>query len=209
MKKLVVLSTVAIAALALTITACGGGDEATPTPPSSPAGPGTAGPTGAPTTTATEPPGPAQTFEPGEVDPVSFNDLIEFLPAPPAGWEAGEPSGGTFQMQGFSWSQATGDYTSVSTDEYVDVVIFDSAYYTGFAWWAAWEYGFEWGSTDGYARSITFRGYPAWKMYDKPDSYTLSVGVADRFLVIISAETESSLDLFAGGIAFGGIAALG
>ena len=204
MKRLGFVLIMMLAVVALLVAGCGGGDgeEATPTATESP------GATATETPAPTQPPGPGPTFAPGEIDPVSFNELIPFLPDPPSGWEADEAFGMTQTLQEFSWSQASRDYTHKTTDEYVDVAIFDSAYYTGFGWFAAWEYAFEWESTDGYARTITFEGYPAWKIYDKPDNYSLMVFVADRFMVMTSAETETSLNQFANAIDYSGIAAL-
>ncbi len=165
-----------------------------------------------PTETPEATPSPTATVTPGETptptDPVSFNELIPFLPGPPSGWEADDAFGMTQTFQEWSWSQASRSYTDTTTDEYVDVAIFDSAYYYGFGWWAAWEYAVEWESTEGYAKTITFEGYPAWEMYDKPDSYTLMVLVADRFMVMINAETEDSLNQFAGLVNYGAIAGL-
>lgn len=212
MKRLGFVLIMMLSVIALLVAGCGGGEEATPTATESPGATSTPEATATPGETEppspTQPPGPGPTFAPGEIDPVSFNELIPFLPDTPSGWEADEAFGMTQTLQGFSWSQASRDYTHKTTDEYVDVVIFDSAYYTGFGWLAAWEYAFEWESTDGYARTITFEGYPAWKIYDKPDSYTLMVFVADRFMVMTNAETEASLNQFANAIDYSGIAAL-
>ncbi|UCC60044.1 MAG: hypothetical protein JSW38_05400 [Dehalococcoidia bacterium] len=204
MKKMGFVLIALLAVVTLFAVGCGGDEETSPT--GSPAVTQPPGGTLAPT--VTQPPGPIPTFAPGEVDPVSFNDLLPFLPEPPPGWEADEPFGGTYQMQEWWWSQVDRDYNNLSTGEYVDISIFDSAYYYGFAWWATMEYAVEWETTEGYAKKTTFKGHRAWKMYDKPDSYSLWVAVSDRFMVMVNAETEGSLNQFANLINYNGIAAL-
>ena len=197
MKRLGFVFVLMLAIASLLVAGCDGGGEGEETTP-------TASPEATPTVAATATPGGTPT----PTDPVSFNELIPFLPGPPSGWEADDAFGMTQTFQEWSWSQASRSYINTTTEEYVDAAIFDSAYYYGFGWLAAWEYAFEWESTDGYARTITFEGYPAWKMYDKPDSYTLMVLVADRFMVMINAETEASLNQFAGLVNYGAIAGL-
>lgn len=196
MKRLGFVLVLIVAMVSLLVASCGGADEETT--PTATATPGA-------TVTGT----PGKTPTPAPTDPVHFNDLIPLLPDAPPGWEADDPSGGTFQMEDWSWSQASNDYTNQTTNEYASVTIHDSAYYQGFAWFAAWEYAFEWETTEGYARSTTVKGNPAWKTYNKPDDYALMLLVSDRFLVIITAESEASLNQFADSIDFGGLAGLG
>lgn len=111
-------------------------------------------------------------------------------------------------MQEWAYSQVSRDYTHQTTDEYVSVFIYDSAFYQGFAWFAAWQYKFEYQTTEGYGKSKTVSGYPAWEIYDEPDSYTLMILLSDRFFVLITAETESTLNQFSNAMNYDVIAAL-
>ncbi|MEE8470305.1 MAG: hypothetical protein V3S51_03145, partial [Dehalococcoidia bacterium] len=108
----------------------------------------------------------------------------------------------------WSWTQVGRSYTHQTTDEDVTVTIYDSAYYYDFGWWQAWELIPTFEGTDGYVRTTTVEGHRAWKTYDDPDSYTLVVAVADRFMVIINSGSEGSLNQFSGMMGYSGIAAL-
>jgi hypothetical protein len=225
MKRLGFVLIVMLVTASVIVAGCGGGEEPSPTATATPGATATATPAASPTPTpaatlaanatatpaatlaATPTAAPAGT--PSPTEPVSSNDLIPFLPGPPSGWEADDAFGMTQTFGEWSWSQASRRYTNTATDESVDVFIFDSAYYYGFGWWLTWEDAYEYESTEGYARSITFEGYPAWKLYDEPDSYILTVFVADRFMVMVSAETEASLNQFADLVDYGAIAGLG
>ena len=63
-------------------------------------------------------------------------------------------------------------------------------------------------SSDGYVRKTTIGGHPAFKSFTQPDAYTMMVLVGERFLVVISAETEASLDRFSNLLDYNGIATL-
>ena len=148
---------------------------------------------------------------PGEVDPVHFNDLIPTLPDVPSGWEADEPYGMTMSgMEGYSYTIATREYDNNASGEYVDVTIYDSAYYQGFMWFQIYDEDlfFEWESSDGYSRTTTFKGYPAWEIYSKPDSYGRVIMVAERFVVMVNTETKAALDQFSNAVKFGELAGL-
>jgi len=129
-------------------------------------------------------------------DPVPFGDLIPFLPEVPSDWDSDEPTGMTMTMDEWAWSQAMRDYSNEDEGEYVSVGIYDSAYYYGFAWMQTYEMHFEWESSDGYGKSITYHGYDAFETYSAPDSYMRMILVADRFMVMVNTQTEESLDLF-------------
>ncbi|MDY6892879.1 MAG: hypothetical protein SVO26_04075 [Chloroflexota bacterium] len=214
MKRLGSVLLLMLAVISLMVAGCNGDGDATPAATATPEATATMGisetatpeaiATAAPDETAT-PGGPG----PGEpTDPVSFNELIPFLPDPPAGWDADEPFGITQTVMEWSWSQALRDYYSQTTDESVTVFIYDSAYYYEFSWYSLYAYAIEWESTEGYSRSVTVDGYPAWEIYSNPDSYSLMVLVADRFMVAIYAETKATLDMFSDLIDYDGIAAL-
>jgi hypothetical protein len=200
MKRFGFILVLLLVTVSLLLVGCGGGDEEESTPTATPTPGETATPT--PVVTAT----PGGTPSPGE--PVPFTELIAFLPGAPSGWVGDDPSGATFQLQEWAWSQAGKDYTNQSTDELVSVLIYDSAYYLGFAWFQVWDMAFEIQSTDMYMKKITVDGYPAWETWYEPDEYSVMVFLADRFMVVVSAETKASLDQFSNLINYDGIAAL-
>jgi len=206
MRKLTLALAMVLLVVALIVAGCGGGDEeTTATPTEGPGQTATATPTGTegPATTS-----PGGIPSPGDVDPVNFNQMIPYLPATPSGWDAEDPDGFTGKFGEWWLSEADKEYTNQATDETVDVIIYDSAYYYGFGWFQLYEMAFEIESTDMYMRSTTVDGYPAWDIWEDPDDYTQMVFVADRFMVMVTAESEASIDLFSGLINYDGIASL-
>ncbi|MBR1369826.1 hypothetical protein RJ53_10195 [Methanocalculus chunghsingensis] len=109
-----------------------------------------------------------------------------------------------------SWSTATIEYKKAS-DENVNalVIIQDSAYYQ-VGGWEMWDSFTSIETSDGYFRSSTVAGYPAWETYSKPDSYVKWIGIDDRFMVSVSIDggTKSDLDTFVNLIDYNGIARL-
>lgn len=132
------------------------------------------------------------------VDPVSYEALIALLPQAPAGWEAENPEGMKVSWGGWAWSEAHGDYEKESGDEDADVWIYDSGYYTNFPWFMTFNLHMEYESSEGYAKSMVYRNLPAFETYDSPDSYSRMIGVAERYLVIVKAQTKDSLEKFCG-----------
>ena len=58
-------------------------------------------------------------------------------------------------------------YTKSGTEDItVSVGIMDSAFYQ-VGWWAAWQGLYAYVSTEGYAKTVTVKGFPAWETYDK------------------------------------------
>lgn len=151
-------------------------------------------------------PGQSPTHTP--VKPVAYSALISILPNPPAGWEADDPEGITMTMNEWAWSQATREYDNESTDEDVSVFIYDSAYYEGFAWALPFRMHFEFESSEGYGKTMTYKGFPAYEVYDAPDNYTRWISVAERYLVLVTADTKGSLEQFCGLIDYGKLANL-
>jgi len=142
---------------------------------------------------------------------VPFDQLIEFLPNAPSGWDGGEPDGMTFTHEEGTWSMATESYTkSGAEDTTAEVGVMDSAFYQ-VGWLAAWQGFYAYESTEGYAKTVTVDGYPAGEVYTKDSGeYTLFVGINDRFMVFISTNSnKDTLYDFANAIDYDGIAALG
>ena len=144
-------------------------------------------------------------------DAVHFSKLMEFLPDAPSGWTGEDPDGMTFTHEEGTWSMATESYTkSGAEDVTADVIITDYAFYT-MGWTAAWKGLYAYETTEGYAKTVTVKGYPAWEVYteDRGD-YALSVGINDRFLAIITTNSDKDMLYdFADKIDYKGIAALG
>ena len=110
------------------------------------------------------------------------------------------------------------DFTMVNA-EYVrnggdnnraNVMIMDSAI-------AKTPYKEQWGSfqsvetKDGWWRSVTVKGQPSWKSYDKASNdYAQWVLVGDRYIVVVTSEegTEADLDALVNAMDFAGLAAV-
>lgn len=147
----------------------------------------------------------------GSVEAVSYTKLINFLPNAPSGWTAEEPMGGTYSFEQGSWTSVSRHYTYGDTST-ADVGIMDSAYYEGVGWFALWEGQYKWETTEGYGKTTTIKGYPAYETYSKSSkSYSLMVSLNDRFMVYINTYStdKGALDSLANSINFAGIAALG
>jgi len=143
----------------------------------------------------------------GSVTAVPFETLITFLPAAPAGWTAGESVGITTTVEDGQWTWASRDYTK--GDAQAAIVIQDSAYYN-VGQWQMWNTFTSIETTEGYYKSKTIGGHPAWEVFSKPDSYGTWVGVNERFMVYVSVDggSKQDLDAFVNAIDYGGIANL-
>jgi len=88
-------------------------------------------------------------------------------------------------------------------------VITDYALYTT-GWSAAWKGFHPFESTEGYTKSVTIKGFPAWEVYSKDTGdYSLYVGINDRFLVFIMTNSDKdTLYKFANSIDYNGITKL-
>jgi hypothetical protein len=171
---------------------------------------GCAGPPPTPTTpTPTATPTSIATPKPGSVPAVDFNELIKFLPSAPSGYEAKEPKGGKITTQEGSYSYAERSYTSKDYTKPFEasVMILDSTYYT-VGLFATWKSFIAYETTEGYAKTENVAGYPAWKVYTKPNDYALYVVLNDRFMVFIHADEETVLNELKNSINYNGIAAL-
>lgn len=143
----------------------------------------------------------------GSVSAVPFATLITCLPGVPAGWTAEEPAGFTMTDQDSQWTWASREYTK--GDAVATVLLQDSAYYD-VGYWESWDSMVSFESTEGYYRSGTVSGHPAWEVFSKPASYGTWVGVNDRFMVYVSVEdgTKQDLDLFVNAVNYGSLANL-
>jgi len=158
-----------------------------------------------PPTTDSSPGAPA----PGSVQTIHFSKLIELLPQPPTGWTADDPQGNTFTIENGSWSMASNTYTKGDTGR-AEVTIMDSAYYN-IGLFQAWKGFGQWESTDGYYKTTTVKGFPAFETYSKSGKqYGKYVNIKDRFMVYITAEDNDKdiLNTLENSINFNGIGAL-
>jgi len=144
----------------------------------------------------------------GSVQAIDFNLLLPLLPNAPPGWTADEPQGMKMTVQEGTYSFATREYTS--GDKRATVMIWDTAFYN-VGGWEQWNSGYSMETTDGYWRSTTISGYPAWESYSKQSNdYGTWIGVAQRFSVMITVDggSKADIDAFTGAINYQGIAAL-
>jgi hypothetical protein len=145
------------------------------------------------------------------VQTVNFQELINYLPQPPTGWDAAEPEGGSFSYDGGTVSQALRNYVKLGGgDITAEVIIIDSAFNKVSAW-ATWQGFYAYQSAEGYAKKVAIKGYPAWESYTKSsEEYSFFVGINDRYFVFIHTNSDSdSLYEFVDAIDYPGIAALG
>ncbi len=110
---------------------------------------------------------------------VPFAELIKKLPEPLSGWTGDEPEGGQITVPGLSYSFAQRDYHKSGAEDDVSVIIYDTMEQQAGPWYGVWAgWGFSWETTEGYARSTTVSGYPAWETRDyKDNSGVLAIGL--------------------------------
>jgi len=113
----------------------------------------------------------------------------------------------TTTVEDGQWTWASRDYTK--GDAQAAIVIQDSAYYN-VGQWQMWNTFTSIETTEGYYKSKTIGGHPAWEVFSKPDSYGTWVGVNERFMVYVSVDggSKQDLDAFVNAIDYGGIANL-
>jgi hypothetical protein len=143
----------------------------------------------------------------GSVQPVDFDTLKTFLPAPPAGWEAGSIEGPTKGVDDDFWSYALESYSS-GNEKNAAVTISDSAYYD-VADWDTWNTHTVGKTSEGTWNKVTVQGYPAWELDSKSSYYYAWIGVNQRFMVKVVVEgSKTDLDTFVNAIDYPGISAL-
>ena len=128
------------------------------------------------------------------IEPISFRELIEYLPQPPRGWKADEPTGETNSFAGYSVSQAKQTY--FQNDRTITVSIFDwafnSALYTPFL--LSTEFSQE--STEGYNKGIKIGDIPGRKEYDyRTKNGSLNLLINRRFFLQIDGDNIEETEL--------------
>lgn len=128
------------------------------------------------------------------VEPISFKELINYLPPAPLGWKAEKPEGSTNSFSTYSISQVNQAYTN--GDKKIKVSIFDwafnSALYTPFI--LTTEFSQE--STDGYNKGIKIGDFPGREEYTYATKEgSLNLLVNSRFLVQINGNNIEDIEL--------------
>ena len=118
------------------------------------------------------------------VEPISFKDLIEYLPKIPQGWQGEKPMGETTSFGSYSISQVSQTY--VRDEKEINITIFDwafnSALYTPFL--LTTEFSQE--STEGYNKGVKIDDIPGREEYSyQSKKGSLNLLVNSRFLVEI------------------------
>jgi len=136
--------------------------------------------------------------DPSSIAVVDFSKLLPLLPEPPTGWTAEKAEGSTDDSSGAALSTAHRDYKKGEADNapITSISILDSAGNPDYVatTTAAWK---ESSSTDeGYAKPVTIDGNPGFETYENEGKHgTLSVMVANRYLVQIEAQGQDAKDL--------------
>lgn len=128
------------------------------------------------------------------VEPISFKELLNYLPSAPRGWQAQEPEGETNSFANYSISQVSQAY--VNGDKRMEVKIFDwafnSALYTPFL--LSTEFSQE--STAGYNKGIKIDDMPGREEYTySRQAGSLNLLVNNRFLVQIDGRNIDEPEL--------------
>ena len=128
------------------------------------------------------------------VEPISFRELIDYLPQAPEGWQALEPEGETNSFGSYSISQVSRAYTQ--GNKKMEVSIFDwavnSALYTPFI--LSTEFSQE--STAGYNKGIKIDDMPGREEYSyRSKEGSLNLLVDSRFLVRINGNNIEDSEL--------------
>lgn len=128
------------------------------------------------------------------VDPVSFSELIPFLPNAPVGWEADKARGETNQMGEWKFSQAERNYTA--GEKSIEIQVADWAYnkalYAPFFLTAA----FSQETSEGYNKGIRIGEDAGREEYQhEGKSGTLTLLVGKRFVVSVKGSGVEAAEL--------------
>jgi len=137
-------------------------------------------------------------------EPIHYKDLEKFLPIAIEGYDMEDPEGTSLNMQGFSVTSATAEYTSADED-YIRVSILDynaapSVYKTQTAMWGK---GITIDSDDEYAKSFSLNNQlNGWESFEKINKKAnVVIGIGNRLLISVEAnnqlDAEKSKDILA------------
>lgn len=133
------------------------------------------------------------TIEP--VEPVSFKELINYLPDMPTNWSATEPKGETTSFGEYSITNVKRTYSK--GDKEIEVTIFDWAYNTGLYAPFLISAEFSQETTEGYNKGIKIGDTPGREEYNYSEGNgSLSLLLEQRFFIQIEGNNlEDSAEL--------------
>lgn len=127
-------------------------------------------------------------------EPIHYSDLEKFLPIAIEGYDMEDPEGTTLNMEGFSVSSATAEYTNADGG-YIRVSILDynaarSVYKMSTAMWGM---GITIDSDDEYAKSFSLNNdISGWESFEKINNKSnVAAGIGNRLLITIEANNQS------------------
>ena len=147
------------------------------------------------------------------VGAVGYARLLPFVPKSAGAWKLeSDPMGMTGKDadgKEYSWVtgvyQKSGDDTVQGSVQIHDLATAESPLKGMWQGFSAYE------STEGYMKSTTIKGSPAWDIHDKNSkSYSMMIGVGERYLVFVTVEdgTKADLDTIVNAVDIAGIAAV-
>ena len=129
-----------------------------------------------------------------EIDPISFRDLIDYLPQSPKGWIAEKPKGQTNSFGSYSVSQVKQSY--FQKDKTMTVSIFDWAFNSALYMPFLLSTEFSQESTEGYNKGIKIDNIPGRENYDYyTKNGSLNLLVNRRFFVQIEGRNIEEREL--------------
>lgn len=127
-------------------------------------------------------------------DPISFRELIEYLPQSPRGWTAEQPKGQTTSFGNHSVSQVKQKY--FQQDKTMTVSIFDWAFNSTLYMPFLLSTEFSQESTEGYNKGIKIGDIPGRENYDYySKNGSLNLLINRRFLVKIDGDNIEEREL--------------
>lgn len=128
------------------------------------------------------------------VTPISFKELLDYLPQPPQGWTAAKATGETNSFGGYSISQVNQTYTQ--GDRRIEVSIYDWAFNSALLTPFLLSTEFSQESTEGYNKGIKINDIPGREEYSYASKQgSLNLLVNSRFLVQIDGKNIEDVEL--------------
>jgi hypothetical protein len=132
------------------------------------------------------------------VGSVGYARLLAFVPKSAGAWKLeSDPMGMTGKdADGKEYSWVTGVYTKSGDDTVQGSVQIHDLATAESPMKGMWKTFTAYESTEGYMKSTTIKGFPAWDVYDKNSkTYSMMIGVGERYLVFVTVEDGSKADL--------------